>query len=146
MIGRILTVTGLLGALTAIPVIATADDGSNCDPSYGVCTGEPPVPPSTTQYCSIHLGGCVDSEPAVPQLPTTTFPVVPTTIPVTLPIPADDCMEGGTTRWSFNPCEYSSDLVIVEAVPCPQEDDPCWDCKTMGNLVCGPAVVLPETL
>lgn len=21
-----------------------------------------------------------------------------------------------------------------------QEDDPCWDCATMGNLVCGPVV------
>lgn len=21
-----------------------------------------------------------------------------------------------------------------------QEDDPCWDCRTMGNLICGPLV------
>jgi hypothetical protein len=32
-----------------------------------------------------------------------------------------------------------------------QEDDPCWDCATMGNLVCGPqlipavSIVAPES-
>lgn len=25
-----------------------------------------------------------------------------------------------------------------EPVAACQEDDPCWDCRTMGNLVCGP--------
>lgn len=27
----------------------------------------------------------------------------------------------------------------VSAVPC-QEDEPCWDCSTMGNQICGPTV------
>jgi len=22
-----------------------------------------------------------------------------------------------------------------------QEDDPCWDCATMGNLICGPTLI-----
>jgi hypothetical protein len=26
--------------------------------------------------------------------------------------------------------------------PC-QEDDPCWDCGTMGNLQCGPVTTTP---
>lgn len=26
-----------------------------------------------------------------------------------------------------------------------QEDQPCWDCETMGNGVCGPAVPPPST-
>lgn len=31
------------------------------------------------------------------------------------------------------PPSYSPDLLA----PC-QEDEPCWDCTTMGNRVCGP--------
>lgn len=26
-----------------------------------------------------------------------------------------------------------------------QEDEPCWDCETMGNLTCGPAYIEPPT-
>lgn len=28
---------------------------------------------------------------------------------------------------------------VTAPAPC-QEDDPCWDCSTMGNHLCGPAV------
>lgn len=24
------------------------------------------------------------------------------------------------------------------------EDEPCWDCRTMGNLICGPGAKLPD--
>lgn len=32
---------------------------------------------------------------------------------------------------------------VVE-VPACQEDDPCWDCETMGNRVCGPVMTIPD--
>lgn len=31
----------------------------------------------------------------------------------------------------------------VEAPVC-QEDEPCWDCETMGNRVCGPVMTIPD--
>ena len=42
-----------------------------------------------------------------------------------------------------------SESAHVEIPPC-QEDDPCWDCETMGNRICGPSrapvpTLLPDT-
>lgn len=28
--------------------------------------------------------------------------------------------------------------VVTEAAPACEEDEPCWDCATMGNRICGP--------
>lgn len=52
------------------------------------------------------------------EAPTTTVPAPPST---TVPVP-------GTTT--------------VPEVPC-EEDDPCWECETMGNRICGPIPVMP---
>lgn len=40
------------------------------------------------------------------------------------------------------PSSTSSTVSSVDADPC-QEDEPCWDCATMGNRQCGP--ILPVT-
>lgn len=29
-------------------------------------------------------------------------------------------------------------------IPACQEDDPCWNCQTMGNRICGPGATLPK--
>lgn len=47
--------------------------------------------------------------------PSTTVVVVTTTVPASL---------------------VPTTTTVVTTVPC-QEDDPCWDCTTMGNLQCG---------
>ena len=36
--------------------------------------------------------------------------------------------------------EVSSDGPSYVPLPC-EEDDPCWDCTTMGNQICGPVVI-----
>ena len=33
---------------------------------------------------------------------------------------------------------WSAPPVLTQALAC-QEDDPCWDCHSLGNRVCGPA-------
>ena len=45
-----------------------------------------------------------------------------------------------TTQASTQPSTQASTTQVKEC----QEDDPCWDCKTMGNKVCGPATVSPS--
>lgn len=32
----------------------------------------------------------------------------------------------------------------VSQAPVCQEDEPCWDCETMGNRVCGPVMTIPD--
>ena len=51
----------------------------------------------------------------------------------------------GQTAISFQPCQIgTAELPVVAVdeppVPC-QEDEACWDCSTMGNLICGPGAV-----
>jgi len=33
-------------------------------------------------------------------------------------------------------CQGPEPMTKPEKLPC-QEDEPCWDCETMGNLICG---------
>lgn len=55
-----------------------------------------------------------------------------------------DAIVGQTSR-SLMPCDLSSGKIIdfipaqlgEPVVPCASEDDPCWNCATMGNHVCG---------
>jgi hypothetical protein len=39
----------------------------------------------------------------------------------------------------------SHDATPRQFAPRCEEDQPCWDCATMGNLICGPDGVYPET-
>lgn len=43
------------------------------------------------------------------------------------------CLVTGATIGALH--RYSAEPVAATVV-C-QEDDPCWDCSTMGNLICG---------
>lgn len=40
---------------------------------------------------------------------------------------------------SAEPAPQRISEVVTEAPALCQEDEPCWDCETMGNKVCGPA-------
>jgi hypothetical protein len=41
------------------------------------------------------------------------------------------------------PAPSVSTTATTAAVSSCQEDDPCWDCETMGNRICGPVAVEP---
>jgi len=47
----------------------------------------------------------------------------------------------GDTRGAC-PTTPTPPTTVPPVVPC-EEDEPCWDCETMGNKVCGPAVIIP---
>lgn len=57
---------------------------------------------------------------------------------LTVPANATDQPKGPTTTVAYLP---GHPLVWAESVPTPgdpcAEDEPCWDCATMGNSVCG---------
>lgn len=55
--------------------------------------------------------------------------------------PVVACMAG----WAENPSGVTLSEASAECgVPLPcSEDSPCWDCETMGNRVCGPALPDP---
>jgi hypothetical protein len=38
-----------------------------------------------------------------------------------------------------------SSLYPVQTTPECQEDEPCWDCTTMGNMICGPITPITAT-
>lgn len=38
----------------------------------------------------------------------------------------------------------SPDIMPPAGATC-QEDEPCWDCETMGNQICGPLPSIPRT-
>lgn len=72
---------------------------------------------------------------------TTTTPVTPPTTvvpPVILP---------EHTAWTISPLELSTTGVVKDsdqaAAPRCEEDQPCWNCATMGNHICGPVATSP---
>lgn len=56
----------------------------------------------------------------------------------------------GLTALAFMSGAYSLPEPVPSAprpavgVPVCQEDEPCWDCETMGNMVCGPVMTIPD--
>lgn len=50
-----------------------------------------------------------------------------------------------TTICSLTPSENEAELSESQVYNRCYEDQPCWNCKTMGNHICGP-VELPHTL
>lgn len=80
-----------------------------------------------------------------------------TTDKVAPPDPAWDlvCGENETANEDLTACiplepsQHGSVDVSVTIEPLEdgvcQEDEPCWDCETMGNLTCGPAYIEPPT-
>lgn len=80
----------------------------------------------------------------VPPVPSTTGPAI-------------ECVLGPDGHYSFAgtdiPCEGPAPTTTIvpalaidvptTSVPC-QEDQPCWDCATMGNRICGPSAPAPS--
>ena len=67
------------------------------------------------------------------------------TITVAAPAVAAHERNHGDTH---GPCEPEGRIGPVDTTPDPvcYEDEPCWDCDTMGNRTCGPVVVDPPPL
>lgn len=59
-----------------------------------------------------------------------------TSLPSGASRPATAVREGNQANVGQSPATVSE----VGPVPVCQEDQPCWDCATMGNLVCGPVL------
>lgn len=72
---------------------------------------------ATGQVLDQHSGSVTC--PPAPTVPPTTIAAPPTTMPPSTTAPAPSTTVAPTTT-----------------VPC-HEDDPCWDCATMGNHICG---------
>lgn len=80
----------------------------------------------------VKVEGCVTTTTEAPT--TTTLPKTETTVP----LPSCQIPEGCEVTTTTVPAT-STTLVMVGGSPpisC-QEDMPCWDCHTMGNLICG---------
>jgi hypothetical protein len=71
----------------------------------------------STALNDVHMYVCGDSDP---------YEVV-THTPITLSHPIE-----------------TIDPPLSEMTKICQEDEPCWDCATMGNLICGPGAVRPN--
>jgi hypothetical protein len=44
--------------------------------------------------------------------------------------------------WAITPGPTTTQHAGSDVPPACQEDQPCWDCQTMGNRICGPVQVL----
>lgn len=72
-----------------------------------------------------------------------------------IPIPYLGLCLDGISEYGFIQCTAGPDGMAVPLAPHPmynppiQEDDPAWDCATMGNMICGveqsAPPFLPET-
>lgn len=69
------------------------------------------------------------------------------------PLPEEDPPATEDPGWDLTCGEHEwANEDLTGCVPLPgwddgvcQEDEPCWDCETMGNLTCGPAYIEPPT-
>ena len=77
-----------------------------------------------------HVIGCpLSPPPTYPTVPPSTTTVQPSTTTVVPPSTTAPPSTTSTTPPLTPPC---------------QEDEPCWDCETMGNRQCGPVEVPPS--
>jgi hypothetical protein len=81
--------------------------------------------------CGHHTWRDPATRPSIPG-DASTCPTTPSTTTVTLAPPVVITRPPVTTTVTWTP---------TPAGQC-QEDDPCWDCHTMGNHICGPATVV----
>ena len=120
--------TGCPGDQPAAPAPSPAGAVQTyCDDSS--CTST--VPEDTTTTTSTTVAPSTSSTTSTTAAPTTTTTVAPST----------------TTHPPASSTSTTTSSVAVgppPTQPC-QEDEPCWDCATMGNHECGPTPQLPIT-
>lgn len=84
----------------------------------------------------------VTTEPAPIEeaVPVVTAPVTEIVTPVTVPTPVPVTSPVEASPVPVEPSPVTTEAVpVIEptAVPVCEEDQPCWDCSTMGNRICG---------
>lgn len=149
------TSTTSMPSTTTVPVTVTLPPNP-CHPIRGcpsTTTAGPTttaVPTTTYPPCDISLNGVCYPPPCQPDEPCGN---PSTTGPNTTVGPPTDTLApcpNGTMRGPNGVCGPITDIGepafgTLPSAPC-QEDQPCWNCRTMGNQLCGPGgASLPNT-
>lgn len=133
-------ITALAIVVMALASMTTLTVAHEPPPGQSPCYMPDEQPPNCLPWDWEHH----ETWPTQPSTPTPSSPAA-TSSTTTQVAPSPTATPSGQTSATMTPSVASS---ATTATPTPspcQEDDPCWDCATMGNQICGSVAMLPDT-